>query len=162
MPKNNTIGYYAVRIGREPGIFISWKEYKKQIDRYPGAWYKKFYTKQQVSEYIEEENVDETDKVKIYTDGYCKKNGTDDAETSIGVFFNDNDLLNSKSKNELIKRLSKDDPEYLIEHLQNSENKKEVEKRPKKKPTIYNNFVKKEYPNLKEEIDNSSEIFKML
>ncbi|CAG8813134.1 18798_t:CDS:2, partial [Gigaspora rosea] len=33
---------------------------------------------------------------------------------------------------------------------------------PKKKPTIYNNFVKKEYPNLKKEIDDSSEIFKML
>ncbi|CAG8751015.1 3831_t:CDS:1, partial [Gigaspora rosea] len=42
------------------------------------------------------ENVDETNKLIIYTDGYCKKNGTDDAEASIGVFFNDNDSCNFK------------------------------------------------------------------
>ncbi|CAG8791320.1 11177_t:CDS:1, partial [Gigaspora rosea] len=78
----------------EPGIFISWEECKKQINKYPGALYKKFYTKQQAFKYIEEENVDETDKVIIYTDGYCKKNGTDDAKASIGVFFNDNDSRN--------------------------------------------------------------------
>ena len=109
MPKNNTIGYYAVRIGHEPGIFISWEECKKQINKYPGALYKKFYTKQQAFKYIEEENVDETDKVIIYTDGYCKKNGTDDTEASIGVFFNDNDSRN------LSERLPKKNKQVIVQ-----------------------------------------------
>ena len=42
----STFGYYAIHIGRKPGIYISWKECKDQVHRYPGALYKKFYIKQ--------------------------------------------------------------------------------------------------------------------
>ncbi|KAF0342781.1 hypothetical protein F8M41_016071 [Gigaspora margarita] len=88
-------------------------------------------------------------------------------------------IIGSKSKKELIKKLSKDDPEYLIENLQNIErvadiiyepqkNKKrkkeedffsseeESEKqRLKKKPTVKKEFAK-------EEIDDTDEIMKMV
>ncbi|RIB17242.1 hypothetical protein C2G38_2187873 [Gigaspora rosea] len=43
-----------------------------------------------------------------------------------------------------------------------SENKKEEQQRLKKKTTAYNNFVKEEFPNFKEEFDNSNEIMKMI
>ncbi|KAF0392028.1 hypothetical protein F8M41_010667 [Gigaspora margarita] len=89
-------------------------------------------------------------------------------------------IIGSKSKKELIKKLSKDDPEYLIENLQNIEHvadiiyepqknikkrkneeefssfEEETEKqRPKK-----NTRVKKELA--KEEIDDTNEIMKIV
>ncbi|CAG8776687.1 9014_t:CDS:2 [Gigaspora margarita] len=63
MPKS-TIGYYAVRIGCKSGIYMNWEECKEQIHQYPGALYKKFYTKQQAEDYINEENYDETNILK--------------------------------------------------------------------------------------------------
>ncbi|CAG8695618.1 26342_t:CDS:2 [Dentiscutata erythropus] len=87
-------------------------------------------------------------------------------------------ITSSKSKKELIKKLSREDPEYLIENLKNIEyvaniiyetpknvNNKESEsendnneellkKKTKKSPTPYNNFVKKEYPKLKDDYEH--------
>ncbi|CAG8784593.1 44386_t:CDS:2, partial [Gigaspora margarita] len=40
------------------------EEYKEQIHQYPGALYKKFYTKQQAEDYINEENYDEANILK--------------------------------------------------------------------------------------------------
>ncbi|CAG8837617.1 40674_t:CDS:1 [Gigaspora margarita] len=97
MPKL-TIGYYAVRIGHKPGIYMNWDECKEQIHRYPGALYKKFYTKQQARNYINEENYDETDILKVWTDGYCENNGKTNALGSIGVFFDDNNPKNLSEK----------------------------------------------------------------
>lgn len=34
--------FYAVRIGRKPGVYNTWNEAKEQIDRYPGAIFKSF------------------------------------------------------------------------------------------------------------------------
>ena len=36
--------YYAVRVGRAPGIYTSWDSCKKQVQNYKGAVYKKFPT----------------------------------------------------------------------------------------------------------------------
>ncbi|CAG8729618.1 38225_t:CDS:2 [Gigaspora margarita] len=83
MPKS-TIGYYMVQI----------EEYKEQIHQYPSALYKKFYTKQQAEDYINKENYNETNILKVWTDGYCENNGKKNALASIGVFFNDDDPRN--------------------------------------------------------------------
>ena len=32
---------YAVHRGRKPGTYNSWEDCKKQVDRFPSAWYKK-------------------------------------------------------------------------------------------------------------------------
>ena len=37
--------YYAVKKGREPGIYESWDECKKMVMGYSGAIYKKFKNK---------------------------------------------------------------------------------------------------------------------
>ncbi|CAG8857348.1 25364_t:CDS:1, partial [Gigaspora margarita] len=89
-------------------------------------------------------------------------------------------IIGSKSKKELIKKLSKDDPEYLIENLQNIERvadiiyepQKNIKKRKKeeefssseeeteKQRPKKNTRVKKELA--KEEIDDTDEIMKMV
>ena len=39
--------YYAVKIGRTPGIYLSWADCKAQVNGYPGAIYKGFETKEE-------------------------------------------------------------------------------------------------------------------
>lgn len=36
--------YYAVKVGRKPGIYTKWSECSKQVNKYPGAIYKSFST----------------------------------------------------------------------------------------------------------------------
>ncbi|CAG8827371.1 7270_t:CDS:1, partial [Gigaspora margarita] len=48
----------------------------------------------QAEDYINEENYDETNILKVWTDGYCKDNGKKNALASIGVFFEDDDPRN--------------------------------------------------------------------
>src|SRR6476620_6410938 len=36
------MSFYAVRVGRQPGIYTSWPECEQQVRGHPGAQYKKF------------------------------------------------------------------------------------------------------------------------
>lgn len=44
--------YYAVKAGRVPGIYESWTEAKKQVERFAGAQYKSFPTKEEARDYL--------------------------------------------------------------------------------------------------------------
>ena len=44
--------YYAVRKGRNTGIYRTWDECKSQVFQYAGAEYKSFTTEQEALEYI--------------------------------------------------------------------------------------------------------------
>ena len=44
--------YYAVKNGRVPGIYLTWDDCKKQIDKYSGAIYKSFKTKEEAEQFI--------------------------------------------------------------------------------------------------------------
>lgn len=44
MTNSNKGGYYAVKVGRIPGVYPSWDECKLQVNGYPNAQYKKFPT----------------------------------------------------------------------------------------------------------------------
>lgn len=44
--------YYAVRQGRQIGIFSSWQECQRQIIKYSGAEYKSFRTKEEADAYL--------------------------------------------------------------------------------------------------------------
>lgn len=44
--------FYAVKAGRQTGIFNSWEECKKQVDGYPSASYKSFKTAAEAAAYI--------------------------------------------------------------------------------------------------------------
>ena len=44
--------YYAVRSGRQSGIYETWEECQHQISGYKGAEYKKFDTEEEAKAYI--------------------------------------------------------------------------------------------------------------
>ncbi|MCD8027398.1 MAG: viroplasmin family protein, partial [Erysipelotrichaceae bacterium] len=44
--------YYAVKVGRAPGIYNNWDECQLQTDKYPGAIFKKFNSKQEAEAYL--------------------------------------------------------------------------------------------------------------
>ncbi|CAG8487536.1 7949_t:CDS:1, partial [Scutellospora calospora] len=91
--------YYAVQVEYKKGIYKNWKDCKKQIHKYPDALYKKFNTKKQAKEYINEQNQEKNENFEqIWTDGCCENNGKIDAYAGIGVFFKDNDLRNLSEK----------------------------------------------------------------
>ena len=46
--------FYAVAIGRKPGIYHSWPACKKQVHRYGGARFKGFETEEECRRYIRE------------------------------------------------------------------------------------------------------------
>src|SRR5690242_14634408 len=94
MPKISSIKYYAVAKGRETGIFLSWKECEEYVKGCPGALYKSFHTKIEAQDFIDQQNIEVKDKLNVWTDGYCKRNGLSDAVGGIGVFFGDKDPRN--------------------------------------------------------------------
>lgn len=65
---------YAVKVGRNAGIYYSWNDCKKQIDGYSGAVYKSFTDLASANSFLEmDENKKKTDveefSVKAYVDG---------------------------------------------------------------------------------------------
>ena len=56
--------YYAVRIGREPGIYRTWDECKAQVDGYAKAQYKGFGSLEEAEEYMGFVNTNKTDARK--------------------------------------------------------------------------------------------------
>lgn len=44
--------YYAVAVGKKVGIYKTWNECKAQVDRYPGAKYKKFDNQLEAEHFI--------------------------------------------------------------------------------------------------------------
>lgn len=87
--------YYAVAVGRTPGIYTTWDEAKKMVDKFPGAKFKSFATREEAQEFITPraaatDLIDETsddvitktrigkeklpsDRKIVYTDGSCVK-----------------------------------------------------------------------------------------
>lgn len=44
--------YYAVKVGKKPGIYETWDECQAQTNKYPGAIFKKFNTKQEAETFL--------------------------------------------------------------------------------------------------------------
>ncbi len=70
MKGGGILKYYAVKIGRIPGIYTSWDECKKQVSGFSNAKYKSFESKEEADQYISE-NSDIMFKTEIeaYVDG---------------------------------------------------------------------------------------------
>ncbi|CAG2111981.1 unnamed protein product [Medioppia subpectinata] len=110
------VKYYAVRIGRQPGVYNNWSEAWTQTHRYPYNQCKRFNTYEEAVDYVNGGprspatgeavydrnywrpvpdmgcgNSYETcpERFQIYTDGACRGNGTASAIGGIGVHFPD-------------------------------------------------------------------------
>src|SRR5438309_9218274 len=78
--------YYAVKVGKQPGIFTTWPEAQQKIIRFRGAIYKSFKTSQEAEQFMDtntppddQTNDNNNQKMKqydlvVYTDGSCKDN----------------------------------------------------------------------------------------
>ena len=84
--------YYAVRIGRNPGIYQTWDECKRETMGFKGASFKKFSTREDAEAFINEIEEDkkesaEKDELVVYVDGSYRNS---DKSHSYGVYmFND-------------------------------------------------------------------------
>ncbi len=76
------VKYYAVRAGRQPGVYLTWEKCKQQVERFPGAEYKSFPTEQAARDYLagkpageqaETESAQSVDGYDIYVDGTFRK-----------------------------------------------------------------------------------------
>ena len=87
--------YYAVKNGRNTGVFRSWEECRKSIDAFSGAVYKSFKTLAEANDYLNQNvefhekkevyEIDNSEEAKAYVDG-----SYDDATKSFSygiVFF---------------------------------------------------------------------------
>lgn len=97
--------FYGVRVGRDIGIFNTWKECQKSVNGFSGAEFKSFLTLEETEKYIKDNIKDNNIKdnnikdnnikyIKVYTDGACSNNGKLNAKAGIGVFFPDEDFSN--------------------------------------------------------------------
>lgn len=90
--------FYAVRVGKVPGIYRTWKECREQIFKYPKATYKGFVDEQSALKYLEDgKQVSESHTTKadliVYTDG-SEIHGAAGA----GIWFGKDDPRNTSSK----------------------------------------------------------------
>ena len=44
--------YYAVRVGHNPGIYVTWSDCEVQVKGFPGAQYKSFPTEAEAKAYM--------------------------------------------------------------------------------------------------------------
>lgn len=98
--------YYAVRVGREVGIFSSWDECKQQVIGYPDARYKKFSSEKEALDFIHgpQNTKVESYEVIAYVDGsYDIASGS----YSYGVVIIDGDDEHTFSGREFDLELSK-------------------------------------------------------
>ena len=96
--------YYAVRVGKKKGIYMSWVDCLKNIRGYKNAEFKQFDNEKDALSYLKYENTDSMcskqlgQKIHIYTDGSCINNGKVNASAGIGIYFGKNDPRNLSAK----------------------------------------------------------------
>ncbi len=56
--------YYAVKIGKEPGIYNTWDECKKQVNKFSGAIYKSFKTLEEAEKFLGIKSIKGKNKIK--------------------------------------------------------------------------------------------------
>ena len=75
--------YYAVKIGKEAGIYETWDQCKTMVHGYPGAVYKSFSTREEALAFLGEENkVCESEKKEELPENYAFVDGSFNSATN--------------------------------------------------------------------------------
>lgn len=85
MAKKN---YYAVKIGKKPGIYLTWDECKEQVSGYPKAEYRGFPTEEEAKIYLG--TIEEKKESFSYNQAIAYVDGSFNKETNIygsGIVF---------------------------------------------------------------------------
>lgn len=56
--------YYAVKVGKTPGIYMTWADCSEQVTGYKGAKYKSFSTIEEAAAFINDENINIVSEIK--------------------------------------------------------------------------------------------------
>ncbi|MET3617617.1 ribonuclease HI [Peptoniphilus olsenii] len=83
------MNYYAVRVGKNPGIYNTWDDCKAQVHGYKGASYKKFSNLEDAKNFISQEEKQQVkaaldDELIVYVDGSYRNS---DKSHSYGVYM---------------------------------------------------------------------------
>lgn len=94
------MNYYAVRVGKNPGIYNTWDDCKAQVHGYKGASYKKFSNLEDAKNFISQEEKQQVkaaldDELIVYVDGSYRNS---DKSHSYGVYMYDKGAEYSFSK----------------------------------------------------------------
>lgn len=99
--------FYAVRMGRQTGVFASWPECHKQVSGFSGAQYKSFKTQEEALRFLGRaaatkpptlpQNIMRV-PLRVYCDGACSANGTKRARAALGVYFGEGDVRNRSER----------------------------------------------------------------
>lgn len=99
------MNYYAVAIGKEPGIYFTWKDCEQQVKGVKNAKFKKFNNEKEANQFLTSNNKINKENIVpdyyVYTDGACSKNGAKDAIAGIGIYFGKDDIRNISKKIDL-------------------------------------------------------------
>lgn len=88
------MSFYAVRIGRTPGIYNNWPETNEQIHKFNGAKYKKFKTKEDAQLFVNGEDIPNNSKTKNSKTNNSKTNKSNNPNKNISI-----DITPKKMKN---------------------------------------------------------------
>ena len=69
--------YYAVKKGRHPGIYTTWKDCQKEVDHFKDAKYKSFDSKKEALAYLKQNNQKSSLHSKQETTNQRKQNKND-------------------------------------------------------------------------------------
>lgn len=87
--------FYAVKNGRVKNIYDNWESCKQQVQGFKGAQFKKFKTKQDALNFLNDQHEEILNQYTyVYCDGSCIHNGKPNAKAGIGIYFGDNDPRN--------------------------------------------------------------------
>ena len=100
--------YYAVAIGKHPGIYTDWANCFMNISGYSNAKFKKCKTKEDALHFLSihiqnppPQNINSSNSkipFYIYTDGSCSNNGRKNAKAGIGIYFGKKDPRNTSER----------------------------------------------------------------
>jgi len=110
------MSYYAVAIGRQPGVYRSWPEMKKQVDGFKNPKFRKFATEDEAEEFVKtaakpKSIVDQLDaetettvvmpsegSLVVFTDGSSVHNGKKNAKAGYAMVWPYHPHLSMSSK----------------------------------------------------------------
>ena len=92
--------YYAVRVGHNPGIYVTWSDCEKQVKGFPGAQYKSFPTEAEAKTYMDTVSV--VNSLIIKQRETRKTSGGTSKKMSVGEYF--------KTQTDDIRQIVESDP----------------------------------------------------
>lgn len=75
--------FYAVPVGRNPGVYTTWVETQRQVSGFPCAVFKKFYSYEEAQRYVDEKIVDNDCRSDVVATAGALQIFTDGSKTSL-------------------------------------------------------------------------------